>query len=153
QEYTFKHALTHEVAYEGLLVERRRILHAGTMAALERLYAERLPEHMERLAHHAFRGEMWEKAVAYYRQAGIKAFTRSAVSESVSCFEKALAALGHRPETRDTLEQAIDLRLDLRPSLYALGQVSKMVDHLREAEGLATKLNDPRRLGWVSAHS
>ena len=68
--FTFKHALTHEVAYSSLLQERRRVLHARVVAGLERLYAERLDEHVERLAHHAFRGELWAKAHLYYRQAG-----------------------------------------------------------------------------------
>ena len=69
-EYTFKHALTHEVAYGSLLLERRRALHARIVAASERLYADRLTEQAERLAQHAFRGEVWDKAVAYCRQAG-----------------------------------------------------------------------------------
>ena len=72
-EYTFKHALTHEVAYGSLLQDRRRALHARIVEAIEALYPERLAEHVERLAHHALRGEVWEKAVAYLRQAGAKA--------------------------------------------------------------------------------
>src|SRR5712671_1139322 len=71
--YTFKHALTHEVAYGSLLLERRRALHARIVEASERLYADRLPEQAERLAQHAVRGEVWAKAVAYCRQAGTKA--------------------------------------------------------------------------------
>ena len=69
-EYTFKHALTHEVAYGGLLHERQRALHARITEAIERLSTERVAEQAERLAHHALRGELWEKAVAYLRQAG-----------------------------------------------------------------------------------
>ena len=86
--YTFKHALTHEVAYGGLLQERRRALHARIVAASERLYADRLPEQVERLAQHALRGE--DKAVAYGRQAGTKALARSALREAVACVEQAL---------------------------------------------------------------
>ena len=96
-EYTFKHALTHEVAYGSLLQERRRALHARIVEASERLYADRLPEQAERLAQHAFRGEVWDKAVAYCRQAGTKALARSALREVVACFEQALAALTHLP--------------------------------------------------------
>ncbi|HEX5022720.1 MAG TPA: adenylate/guanylate cyclase domain-containing protein, partial [Candidatus Binatia bacterium] len=61
-EYTFKHALTHEVAYGGVLQERRRSLHANTVEAIERLYPDRLAEQVELLAHHTFHGELWEKA-------------------------------------------------------------------------------------------
>ena len=72
-EYTFKHGLTYQVAYNSLLHERRRALHAQLVAAIEMLYADRTTEQVEHLAHHAFRGEVWNKAVTYLRQAGQKA--------------------------------------------------------------------------------
>src|SRR5262249_9390755 len=72
-EYTFKHALTQDVAYSTLLQERRRALHARIVAAIELVHAERLTEHVERLAYHALRGETWDKAVQYLRHAGAKA--------------------------------------------------------------------------------
>jgi class 3 adenylate cyclase/tetratricopeptide (TPR) repeat protein len=148
--YTFKHALTHEVAYGGLLLERRRALHAQIVEVLETLHADRLAEQVERLAHHAFRGEGWAKALAYCRQAGAKAFTRSANREAVACFEQALAAVQHLPESHTTREQALDLWLDLRTALFALGELERMRDTLRQAETLAEALDDPGRLGWVS---
>jgi class 3 adenylate cyclase/tetratricopeptide (TPR) repeat protein len=69
-EYTFKHALTHEVAYGSLLQDRRRATHARIIAAIEKVYADRLPEHLMVLAHHAFRGEVWDKALHYLSQTG-----------------------------------------------------------------------------------
>jgi class 3 adenylate cyclase/tetratricopeptide (TPR) repeat protein len=150
-EYTFKHALTHEVAYGSLLQERRRALHAGIVAASERLYADRLTEQAERLAQHAFRGEVWDKAVAYGRQAGTKALAHSAFREVVVCSEQAFAALRHLPESRATQEQAIDLRLDLRNALWALGELRQMLDYLRESATLAEALGDQPRLGRVAA--
>jgi hypothetical protein len=57
------------------------------------------------LAHHAVRGEVWEKAVGYCRQAGAKAFSRCAHREAMTCFEQALIALGRLRESRDTIEQ------------------------------------------------
>jgi len=80
---------------------------------LEGLYPDRLAEQVERLAHHAFRGEVWEKSVTYLRQAGAKALARSAYREAVTWFEQALAALHPLPDTREKVERAIDLRLDL----------------------------------------
>jgi tetratricopeptide (TPR) repeat protein len=145
--YTFKHALTHEVAYGSLLQERRRTLHAHIVEALETLGGE---DQIERLAYHALRGEAWEKAVSYYRQAGTKAVAHSANREAVACYEQALVALDHLPEHRDTLVQAIDLRLDLRMALLPLGEVGRIHDLLQEAELLAKTLNDPSRLGWLS---
>jgi class 3 adenylate cyclase/tetratricopeptide (TPR) repeat protein len=151
-EYTFKHALTHEVVYGSLLQERRRALHATIVDALERLYPERVTEQVDLLAHHAFRGEVWGKAVPYLRQAGAKASSRSANQEAVTCFERALEALGHLPEDRDAVEQAIDLRLDLRSALLPLGRNDRILDCLKEAEALARALGDQLRLGWVFAY-
>jgi predicted ATPase len=68
-EYTFKHALTQEVAYSSLLLERRRILHARLVEALKALAPDRVAEQVERLAHHALRGEVWDKAGTYCQQA------------------------------------------------------------------------------------
>jgi class 3 adenylate cyclase/tetratricopeptide (TPR) repeat protein len=149
-EYTFKHALTHEVAYSGLLQERRRVLHAHIVEALEMLAGDRRAEHVERLAHHALRGEVWDKAVAFNRQAGSRAVTRSAYREAVAYFEQALAALENLPERHDTLEQAIDLRCDLRNALLPLAEYARILDHLHAAEALAERLGDPQRLGQIA---
>jgi class 3 adenylate cyclase/tetratricopeptide (TPR) repeat protein len=148
-EYTFKHALTHEVAYGSLLLERRRVLHARIVEALEALAGERVAEQVERLAHHALRGEVWDKALVYCRQAGEKAMTRSAHREAAGSFEQALSALQHLPEQRHTHEQAIDLRLALRSALSPSGDLGRILAALREAEALAVALDDPRRLGQV----
>jgi tetratricopeptide (TPR) repeat protein len=149
REYTFKHALTHEVAYGSLLQERRRGLHARIVEALERLTPDRLAEQVEHLAHHALRGEVWDKALAYFRQAGEKAMARSAYREAVGYFEQALSTLPHLPEQRDMREQAIDLRLALRTALRPIGDHGRILAALREAESLAEALDNPRRLGQV----
>ena len=149
-EYTFKHALTHDVAYGSLLQDRRRALHARIVDAIEALYADRLMEHVEQLADHAFRGEVWDKAVRYLREAGAKALARAANREAATCVEQAVMALPHLPETRETLEQAIDVRFELRGALFQLGQLEKGFDYLREAEDLARALDDQRRLAHVS---
>ncbi len=151
-EYTFKHALTHEVAYGSLLHERQRALHARIVEAIETLYSDRLIEQVERLAHHAARGEVWGKALTYLRQAGTKADARSAFREAASYFEQALTALGHLPESREMHERAIDLHFNLRISLAALGERERVLEHLRVAEALANALGDERRLARVSVY-
>jgi class 3 adenylate cyclase/DNA-binding winged helix-turn-helix (wHTH) protein/tetratricopeptide (TPR) repeat protein len=148
--YTFKHALTHEVAYSSLLQERRRALHARIVEALETLLDDQWAEQADRLAHHALRGEVWDKALVYYRQAGDKAMAHSAFREAVACCEQALTALQHLPEQRDTLTQAIDLRLALDEALLVLGEPERRgFDYLRQAETLAEALGDQRRLGLI----
>jgi class 3 adenylate cyclase/tetratricopeptide (TPR) repeat protein len=151
-EYTFKHALTHEVAYGSLLQERRRALHGQIVEAIEGLYPNRLAEQVERLAHHAFRGEVWDKALAYFRQSGAKAAARSAYREAAACFEQALVALQHLPESRSTGEQAIDLRMELRNALWPLAEHGRSLEYLCDAENVAKAMDDQRRLGWVSAY-
>jgi class 3 adenylate cyclase/tetratricopeptide (TPR) repeat protein len=149
-EYTFKHALTHEVAYGSVLQERRRALHGRIVEAIETLYPDRLPEQVDRLAHHAFRGELWEKAVRYLRQAGTRAARHSANRAAVAWLEQALTALDRVAETRETQERSIDIRIELHLCHWLSGELRRLYPSLREAERLARTLGDQRRLGWVS---
>jgi DNA-binding winged helix-turn-helix (wHTH) protein/tetratricopeptide (TPR) repeat protein len=148
--YTFKHALTQEVAYESLVQGRRRALHARIVEAREALAGDRLDDQVERLAQHALRGEVWDKALAYCRQAGEKALARPAYREAAGYFEQALSALPHLPQQRDTREQAFDLRYALRSALWPSGDSGRILACLREAEALAEALDDPHRLGQIS---
>jgi len=148
-EYTFKHALTHEVSYGGLLQERRRHLHAQIVDAIETLHHDRLGEQIERLAHHAVRGELREKAVSCLRQAGLKATARSALQEAQIWFDQALGVLAALPDSPSTLEQGFEIRLDLGSVLLRLGEVRRRLERAREAETLAERLNDDRRRGRV----
>ena len=144
--YTFKHALTQEVAYDSVLPERRRELHHRIMEAIEELYAVRLAEQLERLSYHAFRAEAWEKAVAYLRQSGEKAYARSANREAAVWFEQALDALSHRSEGPDSISQAIDLRFELRGALHSQGEFRRILEVLLTAQRLAEVADDRERL-------
>jgi len=119
---------------------------------MERIYANRLVEHVERLAHHAFRGALWEKSVAYLRQAGSRATTRSANREAVAWLEQAATALHHLPETRETVQLGYDLHLDSRQSLWQLGELDQVLEHLRAAEEQAQALGDNHRQALVAGH-
>ena len=148
-EYTFTHALTHGVAYGSLLQERRRTLHGRILETIERLYPDRRNEQIELLADHAFRGEVWAKAVAYLRQAGQKAAGRSANREAVALLEQALTALGSLPESREATETAIDVRLEMRPPLLQLGELQKALALSQQAENMAKLIGDEPRLARV----
>ena len=119
-EYTFKHALTHDVSYGSLLDDRRRALHGAVVEAIERLHASRLEEHVELLAHHAARAKLGAKAVRYLRQAGQKAVARSANREAIALFEAALDLLAEMPESAETLSDMLDVRMALGPALIAV---------------------------------
>jgi class 3 adenylate cyclase/tetratricopeptide (TPR) repeat protein len=149
-EYTFKHALTQEVAYGGLLIDRRRTIHARIVDAIERLQGDRLGEQVERLAHHALRADLWDRALLYGRQAAVKAMARFALRDASTHLEQALSATKHLPQTREAIEQAIDVRLELRSAIHFLGEVDRGFGLMREAEALADQLGDDARMGKIS---
>ena len=148
-EYSFKHALTQDVAYGGLLQERRRELHARIVNAIETLHHDRVGEHIDLLAHHALRGELREKAVSYLFQAGLKAGRHSALRTAAGWYDQALLVLEALPDSRHKLEQSFDILRHLRSALTNLGETRKALQRLREAEPLAEKLNDESRRGLV----
>ena len=115
------------------------------------LAPDRLAEQVERLAHHALRGEVWDKAVTYCQQAGARAHDRAAFREAVAFFEQALQALTHLPEDGDTRVLALELRLALGDALNPLGEYGRHLALLGEAEALARALDDRARLGRVLA--
>jgi class 3 adenylate cyclase/tetratricopeptide (TPR) repeat protein len=153
-EYTFKHALTHEVAYGSLLHDRRRRLHAAIVEATEHHYAGRLSEQAERLAHHAVRGEAWEKAVTHLWQAGRNARARSAYRQAVAFLEQAVETLTRLPDTAENAALGIDLICrDLSDPLVILEENQRLLKHLREAARLAEKVGDRARLANVLART
>ena len=151
-EDVFRHALTHEVAYGTLLHERRRALHERVLHALEQSVGPDSSEHAEQLAHHAVRAEAWAPAVTYLRQAAALAVARSADADALRHLETAIEAVGRLPETPETLTQAIDVRLELRNALLPTGERQRIFRSLVEAEAVARRLGDQRRLGWISGY-
>jgi tetratricopeptide (TPR) repeat protein len=127
------------------------MLHARILEAMEQLYGDRLGEHVERLAHHAVRGEVWEKAVPSLRQAGLKAVARSASQDARGYFEQALTVLAALPESPSTLEEGFEIRLELSLVLTLLGDARRALEPVREADALAARLNDDHRRGRVYA--
>jgi tetratricopeptide (TPR) repeat protein len=154
-EYTFKHALTHDVAYGSLLHERRRALHERVVMAIEQLYSERPDDQVERLAYHALRAELWETAAYHARRAGAKAAAQSAFRAAAERFEETLAALAHLPETTEVLTEITDVHFQVRGALFNLGEFDRITRHVHDAERIARRLGDVRRqaiaANWLSA--
>jgi|RhiMethySRZTD1v2_1073278.scaffolds.fasta_scaffold33379_3 class 3 adenylate cyclase/tetratricopeptide (TPR) repeat protein len=150
-EYAFKHAMTREVAYTSLLRERRVILHARAARALEILAAGRLDEHIERLADHAEKGAIWDKAVEYLQRSGLKAFSLYANADAARFFERALAVLKKLPETPDNLRQAVDLRFELRNALLPSFDTDRILRSLDELEPILARLGDNQRSAQYAA--
>jgi DNA-binding NtrC family response regulator/tetratricopeptide (TPR) repeat protein len=148
QEYSFKHALTHEVTYGSLVHEDRRALHARIVQALERLHADRLDEYVDALAHHALRGEVWERAVGFLTRAAA-AVSRIAYPDAAAYYEQALEALRRLPEDRERSEQAFDLSFELARCLYSTGHFDRAMAAYRDAQRLAVALGDEHRVARV----
>ena len=149
--FDFTHDRIREVVYGALLPLRRKLLHGEVAVALETLTAGALDPPAAALGLHYRNAEVWDKAVFHLRQAGLKATGRSALPDARVWFEQALGAFNALPESRSTLEQAFEIRLELRPVLVLLGEPRQTLERLREAEALADRLNDDGRRGRVSA--
>ena len=146
-EYTFKHALTHEVAYGSLLTARRQALHAAAGQALETLYAQRLEDAYERLAYHYARTDNVVKAVAYLTRVAEKAAQHSAHVEAISHLTQALELLQRLPATPERNQQELTLHLALGASLmatkgYTAPEVEQTYAHARQ---LCQHLEDPQQ--------
>jgi class 3 adenylate cyclase/tetratricopeptide (TPR) repeat protein len=144
--YVFKHALTQDVAYQSLLSSRRARLHEATGAAYEALYADRLGEVYDRLAHHYSHTARSEKAVEYlglFAESAVKGYAHAEAAEALS--EALRHVEGLPSELRD--RQACELTLRLVYSLYFLGRFDESLDALRGVEVRATRLEDPEVAG------
>jgi predicted ATPase len=119
-EYVFKHALTQEVAYNSLLIERRKLLHERAGAAIEALYAGRIDDHLSALARHYRRSANTAKALEYLQRAGGQAIQRYSHVEAIELFTTALELLRILPETPERLGRELALRLGLGAALIAI---------------------------------
>ena len=147
-EYIFKHALTQEVAYNSLLMERRKLLHERAGQALESMFAEQLDDHLGELAHHYSRSDSVIKAVEYLGRAGQQALQRSAHAAAISSLNAAIGLLQRLPNSPERVQQELRLQLALGPALiavkgWAAPEVERVFTHARE---LCERLGDPPEL-------
>ncbi len=144
-EYTFKHALTQEVAYNSVLIERRRLLHERTGEAIEALFKDRIDDHLAELAHHYSRTANTRKAVEYLFRAGSQAAARSAHSEAVSRLSSALEFLKRLPDDAERARQELSVQSALGRSLgavkgWAAAELEPVYARARE---LCAQIRDP----------
>jgi class 3 adenylate cyclase/predicted ATPase len=152
-EYVFKHALTQEVAYNALLIERRKLLHERAGEALESMYAERLDDHLGDLARHYSRSDNFSKAVEYLRRAGQQAFQRSAYADAISSLSAATALLQKLPESPERIQRELLLLLAIGAALIAVRGIGVRGNTAPEVEAaysrareLCERVGDPPEL-------
>ena len=145
--YTFKHALTQEVAYGSLLIKTRRQLHGKIGGAAEELYADRLEEYCELLAYHYVRSDNKEKAVEYLILANLKAVRARLLEQGKSYFDEAMKLLGTLPETRENRQRRIFLVANQYPVFLNLLKLPEYHEMLLHHESTAAEIDDPGTQG------
>jgi class 3 adenylate cyclase/tetratricopeptide (TPR) repeat protein len=151
-KYSFKHALTREVASNSMLLERRREIHERTAAAIEDLYPGMLDDHLGELAHHYSRSANAAKAVHYLKLAGEQAGRRSAYEEALGALEEAIGLLAKIPASRERDRLELELRVAHGPLYVAVrgfataemephvGRIQELCDQLGEAQVISGAL-------------
>ena len=147
-EFTFEHALTHEVTYASLLNERRRTYHRRIAEAMESMAAGRLVDQAERLAHHYTEAGLPERALRYWRQAGQRSLERSANPAAISQLESGLKLLASMPETEESLDQRLSFLLPLGIAVQATktAAVPEVERIYSEARDVARRTADSPKL-------
>ncbi|GAF71859.1 unnamed protein product, partial [marine sediment metagenome] len=149
--YIFRHSLTQEVAYDSLLQKRKQEIHERIGKAIEELYAERLEESYEVLAHHYSRSENSEKAYQYMKLSGDKATQSHSPWEAFRLYKEAIHALNLLPDSEQRKRRSIEVRLSMLPSLNRLGYVEDTLDILQEGERLCRELGDEVSLARLTS--
>jgi predicted ATPase len=144
-EYIFKHALTQEVAYSSLLIERRKLLHERAGQALESMFAEQVDDHLVELAHHYSHTDNIGKAVEYLGRAGQQALQRSGYADAIRNLTAAIALLQKLPDSPERIHREVFLQLVLGPALITIKgwtapEVERAYTRTRE---LCERLGDP----------
>jgi len=146
-EYVFKHALTQEVAYNSLLLKRRKQIHEKIGKAIEELYPDRLEEFCEALAHHWSMAEDWEAAYRYLVMSGTKASNRYSSWEALRFLKEAVNVLTKLPATEDNKRRGIETRLAMVIPMMGLAFPEDSIEILKEGERLSEEIGDLRSLG------
>jgi len=145
-EYIFKHALIQEVAYNSLLIKRRKEIHQRIGKAIEDIYPDRLEEFYEMLAHHYSKAENAEKAYHYLKLASIKTGMTCSLWESVRFGLQAIDVLNDMPQTDENKRKGIEMRLLISGPLGGTGQTAGALQIMEEGAKLAEELGDDRSM-------
>ena len=151
-EYIFKHALTQEVVYNGLLKKKRRAIHERIGQVMEQLFHDRLPEFYETLAFHFKQGETILKAVEYLMKSAEKSVRRYAVEEAHQYYKEAFDILSNKPDKSQKEEELIiDLLIKWSLVFYHRGDWGGLDKVLSAHIDLAESMDDKARLGMFYA--
>ncbi|MGD0661061.1 MAG: adenylate/guanylate cyclase domain-containing protein [Syntrophorhabdales bacterium] len=150
-EYIFKHALTQEVAYNSLLLARRKEIHGRIGKAIEEIYPDRLEEFYEMLAYHYAKSEALDKAYHYLKLSGDKAVRSSANQEALQHYKDAIALLKGKPETTENKRELLNLILRLGVPMEYLVYPEDPVPLYEEGQRLCKEFDDKKGIAILSS--
>ena len=150
-QFTFKHALTRDVAYRTILVARRRLHHAAIVDILEAEGAEARGRNIEDLCHHALRAQRWEPAVSYLRASATAAMARTAYQSALAALRRAREVAAGLPAGNQTAQTRLDVLVALEHVVRWSGSYAELGTVLDEVEELALELGDRARVANVLA--
>jgi predicted ATPase len=151
REYSFKHVLTQQAVYDELLPANRQDLHGAVGHAIEALWADRLEEVYELLAHHYAKSPYADPAVEYLGRASQKAMHLNAMVEAKGFFLEAMRFLDSLPATRSNHRRRVALVAGQFLSFFLLHQMEEYYEYLTRFERLAHELDEPGLLGTYHA--
>lgn len=143
-EYIFKHALTQEVAYNSLLLKRRKEIHEKIGQVIERIYAERLEEFYEMLAYHYSKSDNLVKTWQYLKLSGQKAAGNYSNWEAYNFFKEAISVLHNMPETEMNKKTQVDLLILLYYSMHNLMFPEGSLQFLEQGEKVSKEIQDTK---------
>ena len=150
-EYVFKHALTQEVVYDGLLIKERQTIHERVANVIEEIFQDRLPEFYETMAFHFKQGKSIKKAVKYLMKSGEKSIKRYAVKESHKYYEEGFTILKEKLDKNNVdNELLIDLLIKWAYVFYYNGDFNGLIDLLNSHKNLAASLDDKGKNGMFN---
>ncbi len=147
--YLFKHVLTQEVVYKGLLLHQRKALHGKAGQVIEDLYADRIEEVLDLLMHHFSRAENWHKAVHYGRESSKRASKLSRFADALTILEKSQSWLLKLPEDKSRQETLIDTLLEQERACETLGARERQQTIVGQLHKLLESTEDRARLAEV----
>jgi class 3 adenylate cyclase/tetratricopeptide (TPR) repeat protein len=148
-EYEFKHTLVQEVAYNSLLLRRRREIHEQVGKAIETLYPNRMEEFYEILAYHYSKSEDTEKAYKYMKLSGIKATRNSALWEAFRFYQESINLLIKKPLTDEGKHELIEICLLMASPMISLGFPEDSLRILQDGERLSREIGSTKNLTTI----
>jgi class 3 adenylate cyclase/tetratricopeptide (TPR) repeat protein len=149
-EYIFKHALTQEVAYNSLLLKRRKEIHEKIGRAIEEIYPDRLEEFYEMLAYHYSKSDNLDKACQYLKLSGKKAVRSYSNLEAFHFYKDAINMIKQKPETEQNKKECLEVILLMDIPMRLSAYPEDPLKFLEEGERFCKELEDKKSLAAIS---